>query len=49
MNPRILFVDDEVNVLDGLMRMLHGSQGEWDLEFVSSVAQGRRYFAGRKG
>lgn len=32
---RILFVDDEHNVLDGLRRMLHPMRGQWKMEFVS--------------
>ena len=34
MRPRILFVDDEVLVLQGLKRMLHSMRGEWEMEFV---------------
>ncbi len=34
---KILFVDDEPNILDGLKRLLHGLQGEWDLTFAGSV------------
>ena len=33
---RILFVDDEKNVLDGVRRMLHSSRNEWEMEFVTS-------------
>jgi HD-like signal output (HDOD) protein len=33
---RVLFVDDEPMVLDGLRRMLHGMGREWEMEFVSS-------------
>lgn len=33
---RILFVDDEPHVLDGLHRMLHRMQQEWEMEFVTS-------------
>lgn len=33
---RILFVDDEVNVLQGLRRMLHGKRHDWDMEFAAS-------------
>ena len=33
---RILFVDDEQNVLDGLRRMLHSVRDRWEMEFVSS-------------
>lgn len=31
---RILFVDDEEKVLQGLKRMLHSLQGEWEMAFV---------------
>lgn len=34
--PRILFVDDEPNILDGLRRMLRRKQREWELEFADS-------------
>jgi hypothetical protein len=34
MKKRILFVDDEVNVLQGLRRMLYPMRGEWDMTFV---------------
>ncbi|HEY4355883.1 MAG TPA: HDOD domain-containing protein [Acidobacteriaceae bacterium] len=33
---RILFVDDEPNVLDGVRRMLHSTRDRWELEFVKS-------------
>ncbi len=33
---RILFVDDEPNVLSGLKRMLRGMRREWDMVFVES-------------
>jgi HD-like signal output (HDOD) protein len=32
---KILFVDDEKNVLDGIRRMLHSSRDRWDMEFVT--------------
>ena len=32
---KILFVDDEPNVLRGIRRMLHSMEGEWDIEFVT--------------
>ncbi|MCK4628178.1 MAG: HDOD domain-containing protein [Sedimentisphaerales bacterium] len=31
---RILFVDDESNILDGLRRMLHSMRKEWDMTFA---------------
>ena len=34
MTTRILFVDDEPNVLEGLRRMLRSRRGEWDMAFV---------------
>ncbi len=34
--PRILFVDDEPNVLNGIRRMLHTKRLEWDLHFAKS-------------
>jgi len=36
MQKRILFVDDEVNVLQGLRRMLNAMRHEWDMVFVES-------------
>ncbi len=34
---RILFVDDEPNVLNGLKRMLHCQREEWEMSYVCSV------------
>ena len=36
---RILFVDDEANVLDGLRRMLRSCRDDWDMVFVGSGAE----------
>jgi putative two-component system response regulator len=33
--PRILLIDDEPGILDGLRRLLHQHRQEWDLEFYS--------------
>lgn len=33
MNPSILFVDDEANVLDGLKRMLYPMRAQWEMSF----------------
>lgn len=33
---RVLFVDDEARVLDGLRRMLHRQRRAWDMRFVDS-------------
>ena len=46
---RILFVDDDCNVLNGLRRMLHGMRGQWKMEFVTrasdalTVMEGSQY------
>jgi HD-like signal output (HDOD) protein len=37
MKKRILFVDDEALVLEGLRRMLRSMRAEWDMEFVESA------------
>jgi len=36
MTKRILFVDDEPNVLSGLQRTLRPMQYQWEMEFVPS-------------
>ncbi|MEM7307410.1 MAG: response regulator [Planctomycetota bacterium] len=36
---RILFVDDEARILDGLRRMLRSVRKEWDMHFAESGAQ----------
>jgi len=36
MKRRIIFVDDEINLLDGLRRMLRKKKDEWDMIFVES-------------
>ena len=38
MPKRLLFVDDETTVLNGLRRVLHGMRQEWDMHFVDSAA-----------
>ncbi|RQD66630.1 MAG: HDOD domain-containing protein [Desulfonatronovibrio sp. MSAO_Bac4] len=35
----ILFVDDEINVLNGIRRMLRNMRGEWDMHFATSGDQ----------
>ncbi len=37
MKKRILFVDDEPNVLEGLSRMLHDRRDVWDMCFVANA------------
>lgn len=36
---RVLFVDDEPNVLSGIRRMMRSKRNEWDMVFVSSGAE----------
>ena len=36
---RILFVDDEANILQGLKRMLRGQRKEWEMSFAESGKQ----------
>jgi CheY-like chemotaxis protein len=38
MPKRLLFVDDEAMVLDGLRRALHGMREGWEMRFVESGA-----------
>jgi len=37
--PKILFVDDEQDILEGLRLMLHSKRAEWDMSFVASGAE----------
>ncbi len=37
MKRRILFVDDEPHVLDGLRRMLHAERDRWEMSFVDGA------------
>lgn len=36
MKKKVLFVDDEHNILSGLKRMLRSQRNEWDMEFADS-------------
>ncbi len=36
---KILFVDDDVNVLNGLRRMLHMMRQQWEMQFVTGAAE----------
>jgi HD-like signal output (HDOD) protein len=38
MSIRIVFVDDELNILQAMRRSFHGMREEWNMEFVSSGA-----------
>ena len=46
MNKRILFVDDEPMVLQGLQRSLHGMRSEWEMAFASSGPEALETMAG---
>jgi HD-like signal output (HDOD) protein len=37
--PRVLFVDDEPRILDGLRRSLRGKRGDWEMSFVTSGSE----------
>jgi HD-like signal output (HDOD) protein len=37
---RVLFVDDEPNILQGLKRMMHRMRGEWEMHFAQSGPAG---------
>jgi putative nucleotidyltransferase with HDIG domain len=39
MKKRLLFVDDDVNVLEGLRRVLRNQRVEWDMHFAESGAE----------
>ncbi len=39
MDRRVLFVDDESKLLEGLRRLLRSMRHEWDMHFVSSAAE----------
>ena len=36
MKQRLLFVDDDPLILQGLRRSLHGMRAQWDLQFAGS-------------
>lgn len=44
---RVLFVDDEPKVLDGLRRMLRPMKAQWDMDFVASGSEALARFAAR--
>jgi len=35
----ILFVDDDINLLNSLKRILHKKKTEWDMHFISSATE----------
>lgn len=48
MKKKILFVDDDTNVLDGLRRKLRKMQNIWEMEFVDSAAGALEMLSGSK-
>ncbi len=42
---RVLFVDDELRVLNGLRRMLRSTQSSWEMTFANSGAEGLEVLA----
>jgi putative nucleotidyltransferase with HDIG domain len=44
---QILFVDDDLNVLDGLRRALHTQRDEWDMHFAASGPEALELMASR--
>ncbi|MGA2403271.1 MAG: response regulator [Syntrophobacteraceae bacterium] len=47
MKKRILFVDDERKVLDGLQRMLRNMRSEWEMEFAGSGREALEILKGK--
>lgn len=43
MKDKILFVDDEIKILDGLKRLLHSMRNTWEIKFANSGAQALNY------
>ena len=39
MKPNILFVDDEIDVLNAMKRNLRSRRNEWDLHYVNSARE----------
>jgi HD-like signal output (HDOD) protein len=42
---RVLFIDDDTNILDGLRRALRAMRSTWDMQFVSGARQALEAFA----
>jgi HD-like signal output (HDOD) protein/ActR/RegA family two-component response regulator len=43
--PGIIFVDDEIHIIDGLKRMLHQYKNDWDMYFAHSGAEALQLMA----
>lgn len=44
MKNRVMFVDDEINLLNGLRRILRKKQNEWDILFAGSAREALEIF-----
>ena len=42
---KILFVDDESNILEGLKRVLRSKRKEWDMHFCKSAKEALEFMA----
>lgn len=47
-NKKVLFVDDEPNILDGLRRMLRSLRNEFDMQFAGSGSEALKLMAGHR-
>jgi putative nucleotidyltransferase with HDIG domain len=47
MKKRLLFVDDDLNILDGLRRVLRNQRDQWDMHFAGSGAEALQILEGR--
>lgn len=47
-NKKVLFVDDEPNILDGLRRMLRSLRNEFDMQFAGSGSEALELMAGHR-
>src|SRR4051812_21162295 len=45
----VLFVDDEVKILEGLKRLLRSFRDQWNMQFVSSAEEALAYMAAHPG
>ncbi len=48
MKKSILFVDDEISVLDSIRRILRSMKDVWNLEFVTSVSEAKKLISNKE-
>lgn len=48
MNKAILFVDDDINLLDSMKRSLRSMTKEWGMDFVLSAAEALNLIATKR-